>query len=693
MIEGVNTSSKGRLMSTQRPSVGPARLVAIALVALTVGCLAFVRLGTGPDAVSVPAGAAAGDLTLDPCEYGTQDGAYAADCGTLVVPENRADPRSRLIALPVTRIRALTSHPREPLFRLEGGPGITNMQFPNASRFAGGRDVVLVGYRGVDGSVRLDCPEVAAAVARSTDYLAEPSFRAYGDAFRACAGRLTRDGVDLAGYGLVDQADDLEAARRALGYGRIDLVSESAGTRTALIYASRHPERVHRSVLLGVNPPGHFLWDPRTTDAQLGRYARHCAADAACSARTGDLAASLRRTVADPPHRFGFLPISAGAVRAGSLFGLAETTAEAAPVSGPMTIGSWLAAAEGDPSGLWFLSLAADLIYPKAFVWGQYAAAGRLDAEAARAYFAREGRRPGSIGWAATAFAWGGGRLADAWPAVNGEEEYARLRPSAVETLLVGGELDLATPPQAATEELLPSLPNGHQVVLPGFGHSGSFWADQPGAGTRLVTTFLDTGRVDESGYRPQRVDFTPEVTQTALGKGLAGAILGLAGLTVLWLLWLAVRVPRRGGMGRRASALLRTLGVAVLGLGGWSLGLLVALTAIPSLPLDDELLASLSIGLPVGFGLALGWARRGRPATATLTGLAAGVGGALVGAWLGFNATEGLGAVLTTIAGAAAGGNLLLLGLDVSWERQGRHRNAGALVAAEAPASRLPVA
>jgi hypothetical protein len=97
---------------------------------------------------------------LRSCSYATENGAYDADCGTLVVPENRAKPWSRLIALPITRIRARSDHPAEPIFRLEGGPGITNMEFKNASRFAGDRDVVLVGYRGVDGSSVLDCPEV-----------------------------------------------------------------------------------------------------------------------------------------------------------------------------------------------------------------------------------------------------------------------------------------------------------------------------------------------------------------------------------------------------------------------------------------------------------------------------------------------------------------------------------------------------
>ena len=86
-------------------------------------------------------------------------------------------------------------------------------------------------------------------------------------------GRLQADGVDLAGYGIPQRVDDLEAARKALGYGRIDLLSESAGTRTAMIYAWRYPKSIHRSVMIGVNPPGHFLWDPKTTDEQIRRYA------------------------------------------------------------------------------------------------------------------------------------------------------------------------------------------------------------------------------------------------------------------------------------------------------------------------------------------------------------------------------------------------------------------------------------
>ena len=297
------------------PTFTAARIVALALIAVLACGLAYLRFGPDGGSVSVPAGAKAGDLTLESCEYATEDGSYAADCGTLVVPENRADPQSRLIALPVTRIRARSAHPAEPIFRLEGGPGLTNMQFTKASRFADYHDVVLVGYRGVDGSSRLDCPEVESAVGHSNDILAEKSMRAYGNALRACADRLTGDGIDLAGYGLAQQVDDLEAARKALGYDRIDLVSESAGTRTALIYSWRYPKSIHRSVMIGANPPGHFVWDAKTTDEQIQRYSELCAKDETCSKRTDDLAASMRRTAADIPDRWLFLPIKKGNVQ------------------------------------------------------------------------------------------------------------------------------------------------------------------------------------------------------------------------------------------------------------------------------------------------------------------------------------------------------------------------------------------
>src|SRR5438046_2552392 len=77
------------------------RIAALTLVALVAGGLTYEHLAPKSGAVSVPTGAKAGDLHLKPCHYSTEDGSRAADCGTLVVPENRNAAASRLIALPV----------------------------------------------------------------------------------------------------------------------------------------------------------------------------------------------------------------------------------------------------------------------------------------------------------------------------------------------------------------------------------------------------------------------------------------------------------------------------------------------------------------------------------------------------------------------------------------------------------------
>ena len=72
----------------------PARIIALGLITLVAAGLAYLRFAPDAGSVSVPEGAKAGDLSLESCEYATEDGSYAADCGTLVVPEN-ATTRAR----------------------------------------------------------------------------------------------------------------------------------------------------------------------------------------------------------------------------------------------------------------------------------------------------------------------------------------------------------------------------------------------------------------------------------------------------------------------------------------------------------------------------------------------------------------------------------------------------------------------
>jgi pimeloyl-ACP methyl ester carboxylesterase len=637
----------------------------VAAAGLLLG-LAYLRFWYPAAPVSVPPGAHAGQLTLHSCSYSTDNGSYAADCGTLVVPEDRADPRSRLIAVPVIRIRARSPHPLAPIFRLFGGPGLSNMKFPEASRLAARHNVILVGYRGVDGSSVLACPEVTAALENSADLLATATARAYTQAMAACAHRLQHAGVDLAGYTPAEQAADIEAARAALGYPRIDLLSGSAGTRVAMIYAWRYPAHVARSVMVGVNPPGHYLLSGTQVDQGIQRYSALCAHDPSCRARTPNLAATMRYTAAHLPSRWYFLPIQPGNVKVGTIFGLTEETSAAAPENGPMTLDSWISAAHGDPSGMWLLSMLSGLIVPRSFTWGEAASIAMADAHTAQQVFASATGRGQIIGNPQNEFIWGDGGLLHAWPANPGENQYTTVPNSNVPTLLIGGTLDFQTPPQNAAQELLPHLPNGHQVILPGLGHAKDFWYYEPAASTRLLTTFYATGRVDTSRYTPNTVSFTTPVSQDAIAEYLLATMLGLAALTIAALAWLALRVRKRGEAGRKTSLTVRTVAAPFLGLGGWFAAALTVLTLFPTISLASGLLAILATSAPIALGLYLAWTRCGRDRAGKIQGLLVATAGTLAGGWFGYTATTGLAALLTTIIGAAAAGNLALIALDL---------------------------
>ena len=49
---------------------------------------------------------------------------------------------------------------------------------------------------------------------------------------------------------------------------------------------------------------------------------------------------------------------------------------------------------------------------------------------------------------------------------------------------------------------------------------------------------------------------------------------------------------------------MLRSLYPIVLGLGGWFAGLLIVVTTMPTVPLADTVLATVSIGVPIGLGV-----------------------------------------------------------------------------------------
>jgi pimeloyl-ACP methyl ester carboxylesterase len=516
--------------------MSPKFFIAILVILLMTAGLVYRFFAAQPRAIVVPPGARPGDLSLQPCEYKTKTATYASDCGILVVPENRQKTGSRLIALPVKRIHSSAASPAEPVFHLSGGPGSSNLGFQPTDALLAAHDIILIGYRGADGSSILNCPEMAsAALGDGQDVTSPASLELFAAAMRACSTRLAAEGVDLAGYNIPEVVADLEAARSALGYQRINLLSESYGTRVAQIYAYRHPQSIFRSAMIGVNPPGHFVWEAATIDAQLGQYSQLCAKDPVCSQRVANLAATMRQVAHNMPSRWLFLPIDPGKVKIISHVMLYHRNTAA------MIFDAYLAAEKGDPSGLALMSMAYDMIIPKAFIWGDLATkGGSIDYDPSRDY--NDLRAPESIlGSPLSLVVWQ--PASKGWPVTPVADEFRHVHPSDVQTLLINGSLDFSTPLEFGRDELLPSLKNGRLVTLAEMGHVNDFWTVNPAAADRLLVSFFATGVADDSGFGYLPMDFTVSLGFPALAKILmatgvlllAVAALGLTRALKTW--------------------------------------------------------------------------------------------------------------------------------------------------------------
>ena len=285
-----------RTFRVRRPPSGPVRPPRRALpwrgAAAAVAALALATLVGGCGDGS----SAQRSLPLSECRLPRLP--MAAQCGELDVPEDRARPDGRRIRLFVAVLPANTLTPkRDPLFILAGGPGqAASYLGPFAAQLNGvrkDRDIVLVDQRGTGRSAPLTCAAFKFDE-RDIDAALEldPVPRA-----RACAAELAAQGVDAAQYTTAAWIADLDAVRAALGYDRINVWGGSYGTRAAMEYARRHPDRVRSLVLDSVAPPDMRIsleiWPTR--DAVLDDVLAACRASAACREAHPDPPASWPR--------------------------------------------------------------------------------------------------------------------------------------------------------------------------------------------------------------------------------------------------------------------------------------------------------------------------------------------------------------------------------------------------------------
>jgi len=257
----------------------------------------------GSTFLAPPRPVAAAELDLCPDEkFGP-----GARCGTFTVYEDRAAGTGRTLDLNIVLMPATGPEVKEPLFMLAGGPGqaATDLAVLALQPFAPvreHRDVVLVDQRGTGKSNRIDCPVEAEETPQSVfGNLFDP------DQVRECLQQV-RTHADPTFYTTDLVVDDLDAVRDWLGYEQVLLWGGSGGTRTALVWLRRHPDRVAGALLDGVTPTDFRAPSTYARGCQdaLDQMFADCRQQEACHTAFPDLEADFAKLAA----RFENGPVS-----------------------------------------------------------------------------------------------------------------------------------------------------------------------------------------------------------------------------------------------------------------------------------------------------------------------------------------------------------------------------------------------
>jgi pimeloyl-ACP methyl ester carboxylesterase len=463
----------------------------------------------------------------------------AFTCSTLAVPLDRTGSLPGTIPLSVERRLSGAQPSRDAVVALAGGPGQATLSLGEfiAQAIAPAlstRDLLLFDQRGTGASAPLSCSA-----------LEEPSLLAtVGQAFEQCALDI---GPARGVFTTAESVQDIEALRKVAGYEKLVLYGTSYGTKVALEYASRYPQRVEALVLDSVVPTdGPEPFEIPTFQAIAPALTELCSQQACAGISANPLSdlahllARLRRhrlsgSVFDGSGRRRSTMLDAtgllGILQAGDLNPALRALLPAAVRS----------ALRGDPDPLLRLRLLSEGLIPNVpsvtatkaaaerqeidealfatttceetpFPWQRGASASTRMAEALAALRAQ----PAAVFYpfdATTAFDAGLVPDCSRWPDASAPPP-ASTPPPNVPTLILSGAQDLRTPTAGALR-VAALIPDAQVEVVPFTGHS-VIGSDLSGCAARAVSAFFTTDAVQPCAAATDRFAPTP-VTPTRL--------------------------------------------------------------------------------------------------------------------------------------------------------------------------------
>ena len=236
-------------------------------------------------------------------------------CSLLEVPENREKARPRRIELHYVKIAAKKPDDwnaeekgewvkrADPVIYLTGGPGAQAAGYVERLKDHGlreVRDLYILEQRGIGWSddFCLLYDNFDPAVSNTPDW--EQYQRAGLKAMEACFAAAKAAQIDLSGYNSIENARDVEALRRALGYDQWNVWGISYGSILGQAYLKEDPEGVRAAVIDAIVPLQQditFHNIARYYDRVLTILTDACAADQACARDFPDFKTRLEEAI------------------------------------------------------------------------------------------------------------------------------------------------------------------------------------------------------------------------------------------------------------------------------------------------------------------------------------------------------------------------------------------------------------
>lgn len=426
--------------------------------------------------------------------------------GFVDVSENYNDANSKRIQLPVLIIKSSNINPLEPVFWFDGGPGGTNIvtqskiDLPSAANVLKNHDFVCVGYRGVDGSMKLASKKITKAFkGLDSKMLSEKSIKNINDKIKDYKAELKEQNIDINNYTILDVIEDVETVRKLLGYKKINLLSVSYGTRVALLYSYKYPEIINRSLMIGATPPGYFLARPEQSEEVIEKYDQLYKEQDSTNYSIKEM---MKKAFEEIPKRWSVFKLDADKIKAGTVNALYNVSFAVSVFDAYKK-----AVYEKDYSGLFMLQKLSDVSHPK--VMGDvFAKTVSADWETDKDY-EKEIRNSQTIL---------GGNISLLYAATSREWEiksipsiYQKCQNSHTETLIISGSLDHRTPPSIVEKELMPYLTNGKHIVLKNSSHIDILSIVMKNE--TLLQDYFKEGKIEDTTIKgPEKVDFTPKI-------------------------------------------------------------------------------------------------------------------------------------------------------------------------------------